>query len=160
MSDSTENFRNMVAGDDRLKARWEAVSDKIVSDASRLLGVQLSREDVVALPSARIATLTDEPLQESYLSEVKQLEGVQEQVRQKELKEALERGEEEAHAELARLPRYQRMARWRDMGAQDATTKPDPSSVADEATLLRRLLSLSPAERMAKAREWGIGGLS
>lgn len=156
MSDSSENFRNLVAGDDRLKARWEAVSDKIVSDASHLLGVQLSREDVVALPSARIATLTDEPLQESYLSEVKQLEGVQEQVRQKELKAALERGEEEAHAELNRLPRFQRMARARELGMTGAEPTPAPSSVADEATLMRRLLTLSPAERLAKARAWGL----
>ncbi|TMV06971.1 hypothetical protein FGK63_12705 [Ruegeria sediminis] len=156
MSDPTENFRKIVAADDLTRARWEAVSDKVIADANKLLGVSLTREDVVALPSARLAVLTDEPLSESYLSEVKQLEAVQGQMRQKELRAALERGEDEAHAELNRLPRYQRMARARDLGMTGAEPVAVPSSAADEATLLRRLLTLSPAERLAKARAWGL----
>lgn len=155
MTDTTENFRNIVAADDRLKARWDAVSDKVVADTQKLLGVTLSREDVTALPSARLATLTDDPLPDAYLDEVKQLEAVQKHMRENELREALERGEEEAHLELNRLPRYQRMARARALGLTDTPT-PAPSSVADEATLLRRLLTLNPAERLAKARAWGL----
>jgi len=154
--DAGANFRAIVASDDKLKARWEAVSDKIIADATKLLGVTLSREDVVALPAARLAVLTDDPLSESYLSEVKNLESIQEQMRQKELREALERGEDEAIEELNRLPRFQRMARARDLGMTGAEPVTPPSSVADEATLLRRLLTLSPAERLAKARAWGL----
>lgn len=153
--DPTENFRNIVASDDLTRARWEAVSDKVIADAQKLLGVTLDREEVTMLPSARLASLTNEPLPESYLSEVKQLEAVQKQMREQKLREALEQGEEEAHAELSRLPRHLRMARARDLG-MTATPTDAPSSVADEATLLRRLLTLSPAERMAKARAWGI----
>lgn len=153
--DPTENFRNIVASDDLTRARWEAVSDKVIADAQKLLGVTLDRDAVTMLPSARLATLTDEPLSESYLSEVKQLEAVQKQMREQKLREALEHGEEEAHAELSRLPRHLRMARARDLGMTDTPT-PAPSSVADEATMLRRLLTLSPAERLAKARAWGL----
>lgn len=153
--DPTENFRNIVASDDLTRARWEAVSDKVIADAQKLLGVTLEREAVTMLPSARLATLTDEPLPVSYLSEVKQLEAVQKQMREKKLREALEQGEEEAHAELSRLPRHLRMARARDLGMTAAPTEA-PSSVADEATMLRRLLTLNPAERLAKARLWGL----
>lgn len=154
--DPTENFRNVVASDDLTRARWEAVSDKVIADAKTLLGVTLDRDAVTMLPSARLATLTDEPLSESYLSEVKQLEAVQKQMREQELREALERGEEEAHAELNRLPRHLRMARARDLGLTGPAPTRAPTSVADEATLLRRLLTLSPAERLAKARAWGL----
>tara|TARA_R110002072_G_scaffold7573_15_gene41124 strand:+ start:508 stop:978 length:471 start_codon:yes stop_codon:yes gene_type:complete len=155
MDDSTENFRNMVSGDDRLKARWEAVCDKVIADASRLLGVKIDREAVVGLPSARLAVLTDDPLSDVYLEEVKQLEAVQEQVRQAELKAALEAGNEEAHAELNRLPRHVRMARARELGITDTPTAA-PTSVADEATLLRLLLTLPRSERLARARDWGM----
>lgn len=153
--DPTENFRNIVASDDLTRARWAAVSDKVIADAQKLLGVTLDRDAVAMLPTARLATLTDEPLAESYLSEVNQLEGVQKQMREQKLREALEQGEEEAHAELHRLPRHLRMARARDLG-MCATPTEAPSSVADEATMLRRLLTLSPAERLAKARAWGL----
>jgi len=155
MSDSNENFRAIVASDDKLKARWEAVSDKVVADAAKLLGVTLDREDVVALPSARLAVLTDDALSDDYLNEVKDLEAVQEHLRQQELRAALERGEDDA---LASLPkgRAARMAAARDLGMTGAAPVPAPSSVADEATLLRRLLTLSPAERLAKARAWGL----
>ncbi|WP_170428148.1 hypothetical protein [Ruegeria arenilitoris] len=156
MSDPHENFRNIVStGGDLTRARWEAVSDKIIGDANRLLGVELSREDVIALPSARIATLTDEPLSELYLDEIQQLEGVKEQVRQHELREALEQGDDEAHAELARLAPHQRMARARRLGMTDQPQRA-PTSAADEATLLRRLMTLSPAQRITKARAWGL----
>ena len=153
--DPTENFRNIVASDDLTRARWEAVSDKVIADAQNLLGVTLDREAVTMLPSARLATLTDEPLPESYLSEMKQLEAVQKQMREQKLREAIERGEEDA---LASLPkgRAARMAAARDLGMTGAEPTPAPSSVADEATLLRRLLTLSPAERLAKARAWGL----
>ena len=42
----TENFRNIVASDDLTRARWEAVSDKVIADAQKLLGVTLDREAV------------------------------------------------------------------------------------------------------------------
>ena len=156
MSDPHENFRNLVSsGGDLTRARWEAVSDKIINDASRLLGIELSREDVIAMPSARIATLTDEPLSELYLDEIQQLEGVKEQVRRHELRVALEQGDDEAHAELARLSPHQRIARARQLGMTDQPQRA-PTSAADEATLLRRLMTLNPAERIAKARAWGL----
>ncbi|SDW76483.1 hypothetical protein SAMN05444358_1011698 [Ruegeria halocynthiae] len=154
--DDGENFRSIVANDDKLKARWEAVSSKIMADSSRLLGVELSREDVVAMPSARIATLTDAALSESYLDEIKQLEAAQEQVRKNEVREALEAGEEQAHAELARLSPTERMSKARELGLTGGTPMAEPSSIADEATLLRRLLTLSPSERIAKGRAWGL----
>ncbi|MDD9706954.1 MULTISPECIES: hypothetical protein [unclassified Seohaeicola] len=153
--DPTENFRNIVTSDDLTRARWEAVSYKVIADAQKLLGITLDREAVMMLPSARLATLIDEPLPESFLSEVKQLEAVQEQMLEQKLRKALETGEEEAHAELNRLPRHLRMSRARDLG-MNATPIEAPSSVADEATMLRRLLTLSPAERLAKARAWGL----
>ncbi|RBW58712.1 hypothetical protein [Ruegeria sp. A3M17] len=154
--DDGENFRGIVASDDKLKARWEAVSDKIMSDASRLLGVELSRVDVVAMPSARIATLTDAALSESYLDEIKQLEAALEQVRKNEMREALESGEEEAHAELNRLSPTERMSKARELGLTGAAPATEPSSIADEAVLLKRLLTLPPTERLSKGRAWGL----
>ncbi|WP_298845986.1 hypothetical protein [uncultured Ruegeria sp.] len=155
MSDH-ENFRNLVAsGGDLTRARWEAVSDKIISDASRMFDVELTREGVMSMPSARIFTLSDEPLSELYVEEIKQLEGVKEQVRQHEQRVALEQGDDEVHAELARLSPHQRIARARQLGMTDQPQRA-PTSAADEATLLRRLMTLSPAQRITKARAWGL----
>ncbi|WP_209598564.1 hypothetical protein [Ruegeria sp. HKCCSP351] len=157
MSDPNENFRNLVSsGGDLTRARWEAVSDKIIADAARLFEVELTREDVMSMPSARIFTLSDEPLSELYVAEIQQLEGVKEQVRQKELREALEQGDEDAHAELSRLPPEKRITRARELGMTDKRQQSAPTSIEDEAVLLRRLMTLNPVERLAKARAWGL----
>ncbi len=154
--DNGEQFRKIVSGDDKLKARWEVVSDKIMGDAAKLLGVELAREDIVAMPSARLAVLTDEGLSANYLDEIKQLEVAKEQVRKNEMREALEAGKADALDELNRLSPSERMSKARVLGMTGAAPAAEPTSVADEATLLRRLLTLSPSERIAKGREWGL----
>ncbi|UWR04353.1 hypothetical protein K3740_06640 [Ruegeria conchae] len=156
MSDPNETFRDMVATDPVLRDRWLGTRERAQQVASQI-GVSLdSDDDLIALPSVRLAVLADDYNAEQMLSEMQTLETVKEQVRQRELREALEKGEEDAHAELNRLPRFQRMARARELGLTGAAPINDPSSVADEATLLRRLLTLSPSERLAKARAWGL----
>lgn len=155
--DNGDRFRHIIAnGTDREKARWDAVSDKIITEARSLLGVELTRDDVVRLPSARLAVLTDDSLSTRWLDEARALDAVKEAMRQKELRDAIQQGEEAALATLPRNP-AQRMARARELGLTGETTsRRTPSSVADEATMIRRLLSMPPSRRLAKAREWGL----
>ncbi|NOD83772.1 hypothetical protein [Ruegeria sp. HKCCD6119] len=156
MSDPNETFRDMVATDPVMRDRWLSTRERAQQVASQL-GVTIdSDDDLIALPSVRLAVLADDYNAEQMLSEMQTIETVKEQVRQRELREALQQGEEDSHAELNRLPRFQRMARARELGLIGAAPANDPSSVADEATLLRRLLTLSPSERLAKARAWGL----
>lgn len=152
--DPAENFKAIIAADTTLKSKWEAIADKVVGDAANM-GVDLTREDVAGLPSARLATLTDEPLT-GHLEELERLDAFTKARRDAELKAALEAGEDAAVEQLNSLPRYKRMSQARSMGLSTNDQPQKPCSVADEATMIRRLLTLSPSERMAKARAWGI----
>lgn len=156
MSDQNETFRDLVATDPVMRERWLGTRERAQQVASQLRVSIDSDDDLIALPSVRLAVLADDYNAEQMLSEMQTLETVKEQVRQRELRDALEKGEEDAHAELNRLAPFQRMSRARELGLTGAAPVSDPSSVADEATLLRRLLTLSPSERLAKARAWGL----
>ena len=155
IADEHTNFRNIVAASDKLKARWHLVTEKMISEGRSLLGIHLNLEDLIQLPSTRLAVLTEDPLSATWLDEARKLERVKAHQKQVDLKAALESGEDEAHAELNRLPRADRLTRARELGLDGGKTPP-PSSVADEATLLRRLLTLSPQQRISKGREWGL----
>ncbi|MFD2741320.1 hypothetical protein ACFSUD_17225 [Sulfitobacter aestuarii] len=153
---STENFKNILeTADDRTRARWEAVADKIGTEARAVLGVTLTAEEIMALPSARLAVLTDDSLSASWMEEAQALGPVREAARNAAVAEKIAAGDEEEHAALARLSPAQRISRSRELGMTGAETK-DSSSVTDEATMLRRVLALSPAQRIAKARQWGL----
>ncbi|MFY0634778.1 MAG: hypothetical protein JXQ91_13275 [Vannielia sp.] len=157
-----DNFLATIQGDDRLKARFHAASARVIADVKRHLNIELTEAQCSQLSGVQLATLTSEPISDfAILSEVHDLAGVAEQVAEADLRYRLEQGEESAHAEIAALPRADRMSRARQLGLTGETTRRDPTSVADEATLVRQCLSLgSPAARMDFARRHGIGGLS
>lgn len=153
MDDGTD-FKNIVAASDRLKARWHATVDHMKAQARELFNVELTPADVVMIPSARVAVLTDDPLSESWINEAKRIPAVAKAARDKELRAALEKGEDEAHADLRRLPPAERIARARELGIE--VKGGTAAAPADHAALLRRLMTLSPQQRIAKGREWGL----
>ena len=149
MDDGTD-FKNLVAASDRLKARWHATVDHVTVEARALFGVELTPADIVGIPSARLAVLTDDPLADTWKDEAKQIPAIQKAAANRELKRALESGQVDAHVELSKLPRDQRISRARALGIESkAATATNP---ADHAALLRRCLSLPAAARVAFAR--------
>ena len=156
MDDPHQNFRNLVAADERTRAPWDATCDHIIGHVQTLLGVTLTREDVIRLPEAKISVQSSAALGDNWLDEARSLDSVKAHEKQIELKRALEAGEESSHAELSRLPRDQRISKARELGLESNLQKAAPSSIADEATLLRRCLSLSPQQRISFARANGL----
>lgn len=155
-----QSFYSALAESDLHRARFDAVVERVQSDARDLLGIEVTADEVANLSAARLAVLTDEPLSAfTWADELRSIESVKERARQAHLRQALEAGEEEAHAELRRLTPTERMTRARELGLTGSTGQADEqkeTSAADEAVLIRRLLELSPAERIAKGRAWGI----
>lgn len=147
-----DNFRDMVAADSACRARWIATREH-AQQAAAELGVTLDDDALIELPSIRLAVLADHMDRERMLAEMNGLDVVQKQVRQQELKAALENGDEEALASLPR-DRAARLSAARKLGL--STIPPAARSVEDEATLLRRLMTLNRTERLARAREWGL----
>jgi len=153
MDDGTD-FKNIVAASDRLKARWHATVDHMTKQARDLLSVELTPSDIVAIPSARLAVLTDDPISETWLEEAKRLPVVAKAAKERALKAALEAGEESAHSDLSKLPRAERISRARELGVQGG--KPTAKTPESEAILLRRCLTLSPQQRISFARANGL----
>ena len=60
IADEHTNFRNIVAASDKLKARWHLVTEKMISEGRSLLGIDLNLEDLIQLPSTRLAVLTED----------------------------------------------------------------------------------------------------
>lgn len=153
--DEFENFRNIVAASPKLSARWDATADHIIGLARSEIGVELSREDVLALPSARLATLTDDGLSDTWRDEASRLlKQVKDHNERETLKKNIQDGESKALDDLARLPRDQRMTRARELGLDSKTNSPVAGMPSSESERVRLLLSLPPAKRLALAREW------
>lgn len=155
MDDGTD-FKNIVASSDRLKARWEAVSTKMIADGREALGVNLSLEDLIQLPSTRIAVLSEDGLSDGWLNEAKKLDRVQAHLKQVELKRALEAGEADAHAEFGKLSPSARITRSRELGLDTKAGERADHSAESEARHLRLCLSLSPVARLSYARQHGL----
>lgn len=149
MDDGTD-FKNIVAASDRLKARWHAVTDLMTVQARELFGVELTPADIVGIPSARLAVLTDDPLADTWKDEAKKIPAVAKAAANRELKHALKSGQDDAHAELSKLPRDLRISRARALGLESKAAI--ATTPADHAALLRRCLSLPAAARVAFAR--------
>lgn len=158
MTENLNSFERALEEDHRTRARFDAVADKMQSEARELLGCELTIDEVKQLSAARLAVLTDEPLSTfRWLDEARELEGVKARARDAELRRQIEAGDEEAVADMARLSPAQRMSKARELGLDGSTKEArKPTSVADEATLLRQILTLRPSERLARARSLGL----
>jgi hypothetical protein len=158
MANENDNFRDLVAASEHLKRRWNQTVEHMTTQARSLLGVELTPADIVTLAAARIHVLSSgdvEALDPIWLEEAIRLPAAAKAKADRDLKAALESGEESALAELSRMPRAERLSKARALGMTD-TKNAAPTSAADQATLLRRLLTLSPQQRIAKGREWGL----
>jgi hypothetical protein len=158
MANENDTFRDLVAASEHLKHRWNQTVEHMTTQARSLLGVELTPADIVTLPAARIHVLSSgdvDALDPIWLEEVLRVPAALKAKADMELKAALTAGEESALEALNRMPRAERLSKARSLGLTD-TKNAAPTSVADKATLLKRLLSLSPQQRIAKGREWGL----
>ncbi|MGV8953255.1 MAG: hypothetical protein ACOH2M_19315 [Cypionkella sp.] len=156
MANENDTFRDLVAASEHLKQRWNQTVEHMTTQARTLLGVELTPADIVTLPAARIHVLSSgDALDPIWLEEVLRVPAAMKAKADRDLKAALESGEESALDELSRMPRAERLSKARSLGMTD-TKNAAPTSVADQATLLRRLLTLSPQQRISKGREWGL----
>lgn len=156
MDDGTD-FKNIVASSDRLKARFEAVTTKMIADGKQAFGgVTLSLQDLIQLPSTRIAVLSEDGLSDGWLNEARKLERVEVHLRALQLKADLENGNEKAHAEFGKLAPAARISRARELGVETKATDRADHSAESEARHLRLCLSLSPVARLSYARQHGL----
>lgn len=153
--DEFENFRKIIETSSEVtKLKWTAICDKIVSSAAAELGVQIDRSDVVRLPAARIAALSDTELGD-FMVEVRRLPAVQKALEAQELRKALEAGSQEALASLPSDP-ARRMTAARALGLGQKTEEKPKLTAAQERELIKKISTLPPALRAARAREWGL----
>lgn len=156
IEDTTENFRSIVGSSDLLRSRWDAVCDKIGAESEARLGVRLTPDDIITLPSARLACITEDSLDpEAWQRESLQIPAVAAARAKAETAAKLAAGDAETLETFGRMTRAERLTAARSMG----TTPPPanrPKDAAEEARLLRLVNSLSPSLRIAKAREFGL----
>lgn len=157
MADNLKSFRDMVAASQPMRDRWLAASERAIDLAARVANVSLDREEAAELLAVRVAVLSAQPLDEFELTEqLGELGKVKQAKRKAEVAKKLADGDEKTVAEFQALPRAARITKAREMGQTYKKEVKPAISVADEATLLRRLLTLSPQQRINEARKKGL----
>lgn len=164
MSESFESFKSLVANDAKLSARWEAV----VAEVSARIGAEydgaaVEREALIAMPSVRLAVLTDDALSDRWVDEAKKLTAVAKVLRDREVSAAFEEAKASEAASSEYLPasayaasRALNEARRAGRAAPEAK-KAGPRSAEEEGRALARVLSQpTPAMKMAAARREGF----
>lgn len=155
---SAENFKNIVAGSPALKSRWLELSERAARDIEQATGLALDRDRLSELPELRIAVLggdTYDPLR--LADEAEGLEEVRQHVAQEDYKTKLAEGDATAIDSLPKS-RQERLALAHRLGQTGREGEAHrPSSIADPATLVRRLMAIKdPSARLRQAREWGV----
>lgn len=137
--------------------RRERATDELIRRAAAE-NLTVRREDIVNLPSVRLAMLADEPLGDRAMNEVRALPGLAEQIRRNELKQRLEDSAGKEPLTLTNLTLEQRMTLGREMQRdQQAKAQPARMSAAEEATALVMLSKISStSERLNTARRMGL----
>ena len=164
MSDH-ENFRNLVASNDKLKQRWTEVSDAAIAHAARH-GIVITRHDCLTLDKLRLATVSgDDSLAEGWVEEAEaKLPPFAQKADSRKFREALDSANEDEAAQarrdiLAKSP-TEKMRLAREMGEQHApprTTKRDLTA-EERAKVIAQLdaAEISGSERIRRAREAGL----
>lgn len=145
-------------------ARQDAILDMLTSSA-RAENLVVEKADLLTLDRVRLAIISEIGLdQDAVMAEIKRLPAVAEQVRRKEVQQALNNADSPMQKEIARLNPSQRMALGRKLLQQQESAKAaaspthNPSmSAEDEAKALRIIQSLtSPQARLNAGRELGL----
>ena len=97
------------------RSRLEAVTTKLVSDAAAE-GLTVTAAMLEDLPAVRMATLTDLGLSDTAMAEVRKL--VPDQVRNRDLREALCNSSSPLHAEIGNMDPARKLSLGREIDAQ------------------------------------------
>jgi hypothetical protein len=138
-----------------LQARWEAVAQTVIAHAATL-GVTLTKNDVERIPAAKIAVLSDVPLEasDSYQRELEQLPQFAVAKERQEVAERLATNDQTELDKMNAMRPSERMAYYRNLPQVEGGNNVDHM---DQATRERILDSIdSPSARLAQARKWGM----
>ncbi len=159
-----ENFRNLVAGSEVLKARWNAVADAAIESAARE-GIVVNREDLMQLDSIRLNVISGEEAGTPWRDEAEQkLPAFAQKAQSRRFMNALnsanEAEAEKARADIMARSPQERMRLAREGGeafSGPVTTKKDLSP-EERAKVIAKLdaAGISGAERIKRAREAGL----
>lgn len=118
-----------------MQARWEAVAQTVIAHAATL-GVTLTKNDVERIPAAKIAVLSDVPLEasDSYQRELEQLPQFAAAKERQEVAERLAANDKTELDKMHDMRPSDRMAYYRSLPAIEG----DIDEVADLATLSQR----------------------
>ena len=144
-------------------ARQDAILDMLTSSA-RAENLVVEKADLLKLDRVRLAIISEIGLdQDAVMAEIKRLPAVAEQVRRKEVQQALNNADSPMQKEIARLNPSQRMALGRKLlqqqeAAKAASPTHNPAMSAEqEAQALRIVQSLSdPSARLNAGRQLGL----
>lgn len=147
-------FHLALSEDDAARARFDAVCGIITTHAAEL-GFKLGRSDIEAMPSARLAALTDTELSgEIYERELRALPQYKAAMKEKELAEKVKAGGDEAAQELASMSPARRMSHARRNGLTGESSPEDSEAIKEAKRAI--MMTLQGAARIAYGRANGL----
>ncbi len=151
------NFKNILNSDPEIARRWAIVIEKLTELARSAFNVELTEADLFAIPEARIHAVNgDEMDLDRAMDEVRNLDRTKGLLEEQRRAAAIKAGDDSELEKLGRMGRAERMSEARRIGLDDLSTPREASSIEDTDVLLRRAMSLSPARRIAFARQHGL----
>lgn len=157
-----EDFRAQVAGSPVLKERFGQIADYIIGAIAEKHGVQITREDVVNLPVARLSTYANSEDFLNWQDEAVLIPAVQKAQEAKRIEDALSSLENTPEAQAVRdrvgsMTPLQRMTFARENGLDKVQPKTQDLSSEKRADLERQLeMTSDPASRIAIGRKLGL----
>lgn len=154
------DFMHIINSDPTMSAKWQAITESVIVTAAEL-GAEITPEDCLRIPSARIAAMTSEGVDDTFLQrELTALPSYREAQRRIALKAEIEAGEQSGIDALAHLSPSQKMEYARANGLMrgvDSTEQPTKLDPVQEAELIKNIEGLSASARMNIARKFGLG---
>lgn len=128
---TSSTFAQSLQEDEGLNMRFNFVAQRIAADAEEL-GFVISRDAIMAMPSAVLATYGQSDLsEETYQRELEAQAGYKEAMEAKTLAAKAKDGQKDALAELANLSPAQRMTYARKHGLTGSEMKEDSPAIIE-----------------------------
>ncbi|WP_426037911.1 hypothetical protein [Cypionkella sp. TWP1-2-1b2] len=159
----TAQFEMLVSNSKTLQTKWTAVCKIIQKDIANRFGISVDESTVRKIGEARLMTLSNSPLdKEQYSKQVEALPALQEVIKIREINSGNLAARKEALEAINAMPnrtktnRADKISEARRLNVASSGATYDDSGLSHEQKVQQLLTIASPAERISKARAWGI----
>ena len=161
----TTNFENLVEKSETLKTKWTAVYQAVQNDIKDRYGVEVDEKTVCKIDEVRLFTLSaNEKLdQGEYSKQVEALPQLAEIIKIRQIAAGNMVIRRAAEAEIAAMPNNgsesdlrARINKARVLGIATSGAEYDDSGLSHEQKVQQLLTISNVAQRISKARAWGI----